>query len=72
MLCPKRKKSFNDHRDKKAIHRTMMFSARKVAKSITQMGKGAILSNQDKKNAYKLVPSETKAQRLKGFKWMGA
>ena len=64
--------SFNSNIDRDMLRKVRMSSAKKFGQSLLRVGRGAIMSKMDMRDAYKMVPARTQDLRLQGFQWMGA
>jgi hypothetical protein len=62
--------SFNCNIDEYALPRTYQSSARRFGQTLLRVGKGAIISKMDMRDAFKLVPSKPEDYRLQGFRWL--
>jgi hypothetical protein len=62
--------SFNCNIDDYSLPRTYQSSARRFGQTLLDVGKGAIFSKMDMRDAFKLVPSKPEDYRLQGFRWL--
>jgi hypothetical protein len=62
--------SFNCNVDKFAVPRTYQSSARMFGQTLLEVGKGAIITKMDMRDAFKLVPAKLDDLRLQGFRWL--
>jgi hypothetical protein len=69
MSSPKNQ-SFNSNVDKTAVPKTHQSSAKKFSQTLLAVGKGAIISKMDMRDAFKLVPARIADLRLQGFRWL--
>jgi hypothetical protein len=56
--------------DKLAVPKTHQSSAKKFGQTLLAVGKGAIISKMDMRDAFKLVPARIEDLRLQGFRWL--
>jgi hypothetical protein len=65
-------RSFNDNIAKRHVGKVRMATAQLFSYRVREAGKGAVMSKQDMKDAYKLVPAKLEDRRLQGMRWCGA
>ncbi len=65
-------RSFNDNISKRHVGRISMATAQSFSYKLLEAGKAAIMSKQDMKDAYKLIPAKAEDRRLQGMRWCGA
>ena len=63
--------SFNEAIIPHKLRKVSMSTSRHVAKAISDMGTGAIISKMDHVSAYKLMPVKPSQFYLQGFRWLG-
>ena len=63
--------SFNEAVDSRPLYKLRMSSARQFGEAVMRMGKGAVMSKFDIRDAYKLIKNRRDQWRLFGFKWLG-
>ena len=63
--------SFNDAVDPIPLHKLRMSSAKLFGEALLKMGRGAIMSKYDIKDAYKLIRNHKEQWNCYGFKWLG-
>jgi hypothetical protein len=62
--------SYNSNVDKLAVPKTHQSSAKKFSQTLLAVGKGAVMSKMDMRDAFKLVPARIEDLRLQGFRWL--
>jgi hypothetical protein len=65
-------RSFNDNISKRHVGRISMATAQSFSYKLLEAGKAAVMSKQDMKDAYKLIPAKAEDRRLQGMRWCGA
>jgi hypothetical protein len=63
-------RSFNANISKRHVGKVNMSTAQQFSYTVLEAGPGALMSKQDMKDAYKLVPAKLQDRRLQGMRWL--